>query len=200
MNGAKKYRINEIFYSLQGEGRWAGCAAVFIRFAGCNLKCPFCDTDFHTYKEMTAGEIRDEVNKLASSGIVVFTGGEPSLQLDYNLTYYLNNYYKAVETNGTNIIPVDIQWVTFSPKGQWQDKKVQIKKVDEVKVVMDEDTKDEELLEWSDNFPNSLYYVQPCDTGDAERNKIIMNRCVEFVKAHPLWRLSLQQQKILNIR
>lgn len=199
------YRVNEIFYSLQGEGQHAGTAAVFIRLSGCNLKCPFCDTDFHTYKEMSAQEILDEVNKLSERAMVVITGGEPSIQLDQNLLYYLRHrgkysHYIAVETNGTHKLPDDIDWITLSPKSQWQKTPIVIKAVSEIKVVMDEDTQDVDLLRMQEAYHNAIYFVQPCDTGDKERNEKINKRCVDFIKANPQWKISLQQQKILNIR
>lgn len=199
------YRVNEIFYSLQGEGQHAGTAAVFIRLSGCNLKCPFCDTDFHTYKEMTAQEIAEAVNKLSESSMIVITGGEPSIQLDYNLIYFLRHRsilprYIAVETNGTGKLPDDIDWVTLSPKSQWQKKPIILKSVSEIKTVMDEDTLAVDLLRMQEAYPNALCFVQPCDTGNKEKNETIIKRCVDFVKSNPQWKLSLQQQKILNIR
>lgn len=199
------YRVNEIFYSLQGEGQHAGTAAVFIRLSGCNLKCPFCDTDFHTYKEMTAQEIAEAVNKLSESSMIVITGGEPSIQLDDNLIYFLRHRsilprYIAVETNGTGKLPDDIDWVTLSPKSQWQKKPIILKSVSEIKTVMDEDTLAVDLLRMQEAYPNALCFVQPCDTGNKEKNETIIKRCVDFVKSNPQWKLSLQQQKILNIR
>lgn len=199
------YRVNEIFYSLQGEGQHAGTAAVFIRLSGCNLKCPFCDTDFHTYKEMTAQEITEAVNKLSESSMIVITGGEPSIQLDDNLIYFLRHRsilprYIAVETNGTGKLPDDIDWVTLSPKSQWQKKPIILKEVSEIKTVMDDYTVVVDLLRMQEAYPNALYFVQPCDTGNNKKNEEITKRCVDFVKDYPQWRLSLQQQKILNIR
>ena len=77
-----RYRINEIFYSLQGEGRNVGRAAVFVRFAGCNLQCSFCDTDFSSYREMSEEDIVDAVMSFPAR-FVVLTGGEPTLQLSF---------------------------------------------------------------------------------------------------------------------
>ena len=96
----KTYRINEIFYSLQGEGRYTGRAAVFIRFSGCNLRCPFCDTDFREYREMTLGEIIAKAGQWKDCGFVVLTGGEPSLQVDGRLVKALHDagFYVAIET------------------------------------------------------------------------------------------------------
>ena len=88
-----KYKVNEIFYSIQGEGRHAGRAAIFVRFSGCNLKCPFCDTDFKKYEEMEAIDILNKIQLLSPDcKFIVFTGGEPTLQVDEELTTLLQNY------------------------------------------------------------------------------------------------------------
>ena len=112
----KTYRINEIFYSLQGEGRHTGRAAVFVRFSGCNLKCPFCDTDFKAYRELTVDDIIAAVSEWRACGFVVLTGGEPSLQVDESLIEALHHegFYIAIETNGTCPLPSAIDWVTLS--------------------------------------------------------------------------------------
>ena len=81
----KTYNVNEIFFSLQGEGRNTGRCAVFIRFSGCNLKCSFCDTDFKSYREMTVDDIISAISKWKKAGFVVLTGGEPTLQVDDTL-------------------------------------------------------------------------------------------------------------------
>ena len=104
-------KVNEIFYSLQGEGYFTGRPAVFIRLSGCNLKCPFCDTDFSEYKDMTEEEIVDEVCKLSiDCHFVVITGGEPTLQ---DCTYLIdllhrNKYSVAMESNGTRKPPFNV--------------------------------------------------------------------------------------------
>ena len=207
----KKYRINEIFYSVQGEGYYAGTPAVFIRFSGCNLKCPFCDTNFKEYKEMTADEIAAEVERVNYGRCehIVVTGGEPTLQWDKELYGTLDRlgYYIAMETNGTNPVK-DVDWLTISPKIQWlENAAVAIENyvediVDEVKVVVDEKTDLEALAQLPQLFSgsNPRFYVQPCDTGFIKRNTEIMARCVEFVKMFPSWQISIQQQKILNVQ
>ena len=132
------YRINNIFYSLQGEGRNTGRAAAFVRFAGCNLRCPFCDTEFDSYREMTADEILQEIAQLSSlhsplssfhsplssfhsplsSRFVVLTGGEPTLQVDEHFVDLLHQegYEVAMESNGTRPAPRNLDWLTISPK------------------------------------------------------------------------------------
>ena len=98
------YKVNEIFYSLQGEGRWMGRPAVFVRMSGCNLKCPFCDTDFKGYKEMSAEDILTAcLEKGGDCRFIVLTGGEPTLQVDAELIQLLHQqgYYLSMETNST---------------------------------------------------------------------------------------------------
>lgn len=192
-------KINEIFYSIQGEGYHTGTPAVFVRFSGCNLRCPFCDTDFNNYKEMTEEEIVAEVCKYPAT-LCVITGGEPSLQLTETLVHKLQAHgkYVAVETNGTGELPDDVDWVTCSPKTAFvKNGELKYKFADEVKVVFDFKTL---YADPTFGVEADFYYCQPCDTGDKERNKEIMKQCVEFVKNNPKWRLSLQTQKILEVR
>lgn len=195
------YRVNEIFYSLQGEGYWTGTPMVFLRLSGCNLKCPFCDTDHAAFREMTADEIVAAAK--AAGGPcerVCVTGGEPGLQLDAHLVDALHTagYKVHVETNGTRPLP-DVDWVTLSPKedvkGLKGDGTVVLERAEEVKVVY-EDGVDEK---WA-SFPASWHFLQPCDTGDPEKNKAVQAKTIDHIQRHPLWRLSLQTHKLLNIR
>lgn len=194
-----KYKVNEIFYSIQGEGRHAGRAAIFVRFSGCNLKCPFCDTDFKKYEELEASDIIDRIRKLSlNCNFVVLTGGEPTLQVDEHLLTILHNYgyYIAMETNGTHNVSDNIDWITCSPKSLFVDNaSVKINFANEVKVVFDGK---HEITDCS--IEAEYYYVQPCDVGDTKKNAEILKQTVDFVEANPKWRLSLQQQKILNVK
>ena len=203
MNG---YKINEIFYSIQGEGANAGRAAVFVRFSGCNLKCPFCDTDFKEYEVLTAEEIiarMAEVN-IGHCDLCVLTGGEPTLQYDATLRNALHDagYNIAMESNGTIIPSAAVDFLTISPKTQWDEKARTYCKypVSEIKVVIDKDTDLTALSFYEQRYPEARYYVQPCDTGFIKDNKENIKRCVGFILNHPKWQLSLQQQKIINVR
>lgn len=195
-----QYNINEIFYSLQGEGRWAGRAAVFVRFSGCNLRCPFCDTDFTAHRLMTADEILLEVKALSPTcRFLVFTGGEPTLQLDDALVeaFHAEGYYLTIETNGTHPYPSGIDWVTLSPKDLFAPGgEVRITHADELKLVFD----GLHPIPPYDAVTVTYRYLQPCDTGDSERNRAILAGCIDYIKAHPEWQLSLQQHKIINIQ
>ena len=111
------YKVNEIFYTLQGEGAHSGIPAVFIRFSGCNLRCPWCDTDFTDFSEMTAEQIVAEAIDLYDipnerRKMVVLTGGEPSLQVDKPLINALHaaGFYICIETNGTRPLPEGIDY------------------------------------------------------------------------------------------
>ena len=198
------YRVNDIFYSLQGEGHNTGRAAVFIRFAGCNLRCSFCDTEFDTYREMTAEEIVASINTY-SARFVVLTGGEPTLQVDEAFVDLLHQYgfEVAMESNGTRAAPKNLDWLTVSPKISGEKWKVESgwRLPDEVKVVFDEDTVPETYLPSPSTLSLSpILYLQPCDTGNAERNAIIINRCIDYIKEHPQWRLSLQTHKLIGFK
>ena len=196
------YTVKEIFYSLQGEGEYTGKPAIFVRFCGCNLKCPFCDTDFSGGTKMTQSEIVEQITSLSDKcKFIVFTGGEPTLQLTETLIGKIHELSKtvAIETNGTRPVPRGVDWVTVSPKSLFVGEigKPVIKTAQEVKIVLDDlHTYDDPTF----GITAAHYFVQPCDTSDEARNRDIINRCVNFVKENPLWRLSLQTQKILRVR
>ncbi|MFA6591951.1 MAG: 7-carboxy-7-deazaguanine synthase QueE [Bacteroidales bacterium] len=178
-------RINEIFYSLQGEGRWTGTPMVFIRFSGCNLKCSFCDTDHSKHIELSVGEIINEARKIGGEcHRVCLTGGEPSLQISEKLIAALheNGYKIHIETNGTTDLPAGIDWITVSPKTEH----IALKEADELKLVY----QGEDVSEW-ESFPASCHYLQPCSCQNTKET-------TEYVLAHPKWQLSLQTHKYLE--
>lgn len=213
-------RVNEIFYSLQGEGRWTGTASVFVRLSGCNLKCWFCDTKHEEGTEMSEEEIVSEVMRLSGCEVirphVVITGGEPGLQLTKTLIDKLHDagYFIQIETNGTIQLPEGIDWVTCSPKGAnienlvvfaqefKEDRQAGLKEgsglkpVDELKVVYTHPGMD--LTPYL-NMPAREYRLQPCDTGDPEKNQQILQCVIQTIKENPKWRLSLQTHKIISI-
>ena len=195
----KMYKVNEIFYSLQGEGRWMGRPAVFVRMSGCNLKCPFCDTDFRGYREMSADDILSRcLEEGGECRFIVLTGGEPSLQVDEQLiaTLHQAGYYLSMETNGTHAIPEGIDWVTCSPKVDFTEGgELVVRKVDELKLIFDGEH------EVSDHgIACAFRYLQPCDVGNDSRNYLILSECIKYIKAHPEWQLSVQMHKIVGIR
>lgn len=196
----KQYKINEIFYSIQGEGYNAGSAAVFIRFSGCNLACPFCDTQHKEGTLMTTEDICNEIRQYPTL-LVVLTGGEPALYIDDELCSAIHAMGKmiAIETNGTVPITAPIDHITCSPKFEFCDTpsaKLHITTCDELKVVF---TGSNDMTLYEDITAHS-YYLQPCDTGNPEENQRITQAALQYVLDHPKWSLSLQLHKILNVR
>lgn len=194
-------RVNEIFYSLQGEGRWAGTPAIFIRLSGCNLKCDFCDTNHQPYAEMSDREIIDTIAQYKARHVVI-TGGEPTMQLTRAFLKKLHDigYFVQIETNGTRRLPRDaerfIDWITCSPK---TDNHPAIQRIDEIKVVYEEGQDVSLKLNIPLTFSNCRY-LQPCDRHDPDLNAANLNATIEYIKTHPQWKLSLQTQKIIDVR
>ena len=194
------YRINEIFYSLQGEGFHSGTPAVFVRFSSCNLRCTFCDTQHQTGKMMSLQEIVDEVNNYPIAPLLVLTGGEPSLFIDEAFVAELKQKTGkriAIETNGTRPLPANLDWVTFSPKTAFEGGDIEpcvLTHCDELKVVY----LGQDLAQY-DGIEAKYRFLQPCFVEDLEQRKANMQACVEAVKRHPNWRLSLQIHRVLNI-
>lgn len=187
--------MNEIFYSLQGEGHYTGVPAVFVRLAGCNLRCSFCDTEFQSFTEMTEEEIVAEVKRFPTQHVIL-TGGEPTLQLNTLLLELLSqaNRMVHIETNGTHPLPEGpIHWVTCSPKPTGG--KLNIQRIDELKVVYQGQD-----MEQYDQYEAQVYSLQPCDTGDAVQNQQILQQTISYVLQHPKWNLSLQTHKMINVR
>jgi organic radical activating enzyme len=133
--------------------------------------------------------------------LVVVTGGEPSLQLTETLVDALHRYDRmvTVETNGTRPLPPNVDWITLSPKDMFLGEEAApvLKEVDELKVVFDGEN---EPKSYEQIKVRRARFLQPCDTGDHQRNDIIINETIEYIKANPQWRLSLQTHKIVGIR
>lgn len=188
---AKTYRINEIFYSLQGEGAFTGTPMVFVRFSGCNRACPFCDTEFDRFVTMTAAEILREVMSYDADHVLL-TGGEPLLQVDAALTaaFRAAGMLIHVETNGSLPVPPGIDWVTCSPKDG--ELRIRPESINEIKIVNTGQSL-EELIDIRDRFPfTRLFYLQPCSGKNIPET-------VEMVKMLRDWRLSLQTHKLIDI-
>ena len=194
------YRISEIFYSLQGEGFHSGTPAVFVRFSGCNLRCTFCDTQHQAGEMLSLQEIVNEVNKYPIAPLLVLTGGEPSLFIDEAFVAELKQKTGkriAIETNGTRPLPSNLDWVTFSPKTAFDGGDLEpcvLMHCDELKVVY----LGQDLAQY-DGIEAKYRFLQPCFVEDLEQRKANMQACVEAVKRHPNWRLSLQIHRVLNI-
>lgn len=209
------YSVKEIFYTLQGEGAQTGRAAVFCRFAGCNLWsgreadrdlaiCRFCDTDFADTNGPGGGKFATAILLAAAiertwpaestSGkrFVVCTGGEPLLQLDKPLIHALHTlgFEIAVETNGTLVAPPGIDWICVSPKAGTELKQ---RSGSELKLVYPQPGADPGLFETL-KFRN--FFLQPMDGPERESNT---QAALEYCMQHPKWRLSLQTHKMLGI-
>ncbi len=196
------FKVNEIFYSLQGEGYHTGTPAVFVRLSGCNMACDFCDTDHHGGEELTIAEIVERVAPYGAKHVVI-TGGESTLQLTCSLVDALHAHglYVQIETNGSIPITPDllraIDWITVSPKeGQLP----AIQRIDELKVVYDMyRTGWVDALERYAELSQHLF-LQPCDRADEQWRAANLRHCIDYILSHPCWRLSLQTHKLLNIR
>ncbi len=178
-------KINEIFYSLQGEGFHTGTPALFIRFSGCNLKCSFCDTKHEEGEWMSDEDIVAKAKECPAK-MVVLTGGEPSLWIDEAFVEKLHQAgkYVCIETNGTHPIPDSLDWITCSPKGA----PVVLTRIDEVKVVYTGDEDVEPYL----TLPAQVHFLQPCSCKNTQE-------VVAYIQEHPQWRLSLQTHKWIGI-
>lgn len=194
-----KYKLVEIFESLQGEGRNTGRPCVFVRFAGCNLACPWCDTDVGERFSMTLEELLNEI-AMYKAKTVVLTGGEPTLiEGAPELVAALKKlgYYIAVETNAT----IDAAWLQFvdyvacSPKAEFPEK-IALRKANEVRVVASSDSVIEFCKKVKDLIEADDYYVSPCDHDgeiDFATAKSVLNQLEG-------WSLSVQLHKILGFR
>jgi len=195
------WKVNEIFYSLQGEGCNTGTASVFIRLSGCNLHCDFCDTCHEPGTMMSLPDIVEQVMQYPNAPLIVLTGGEPSLWIDEAFVMGLKQKTGkriAIETNGTHPLPNGIDWVTLSPKtglGGNGDVPVVLDCCDELKVVY----LGQDLAQY-DNITASYRYLQPCWTDDPEKRKHNLLMTVQAVMDNPQWRLSLQTHRILGIK
>lgn len=205
------YAVKEIYYTLQGEGHHTGRPAIFCRFAGCNLwtgreqdrdkaVCKFCDTDFwgtdgENGGKYTATQLADLIASLYPTGYrgyVVFTGGEPALQLDKTLVDILHekDFEVAIETNGTLALAEGIDWICVSPKA---DTGIVVTKGHELKLVYPQVKNTPEMYAELD-FEH--FYLQPLDDTNWDQNT---KDTIAYVKNNPKWQISTQTHKYLNI-
>jgi 7-carboxy-7-deazaguanine synthase (Cx14CxxC type) len=211
------YSIKEIFFTLQGEGAQTGRAAIFCRFTGCNLWtgherdrataiCQFCDTDFVGTDGFGGGRFERAVDLARAVSarwpdgkkterikpLVVCTGGEPLLQLDEALIHGFHEvgFEVAIETNGTRLAPLGVDWICVSPKAGTE---LVLCSGDELKLIFPQENAEPELFEHLD-FRH--FFLQPMDGAERERNTRL---ALEYCLAHPQWRLSLQTHKLLGI-
>jgi 7-carboxy-7-deazaguanine synthase (Cx14CxxC type) len=211
---SKRYKIKEIYYTLQGEGFHTGRPAIFCRFSGCNLWsgreedrhkaiCQFCDTDFWGTDGILGGrysgkELLEQIKELWPEDFrnhpifVVCTGGEPMLQIDQELIdiFHEGGIHIAIETNGTLKVPATIDWICMSPKAGTE---IIQQSGNEIKIVQPQmgiDPKDFEEMDF-DHF-----FIQPLDDEAQEDN---IQEAIRYCLDNPKWKLSLQVHKVLNI-
>lgn len=192
-------KVNEIFYSLQGEGKYAGHPAVFVRLSGCNMRCWFCDTRHEDGAEISEEQIVEEVLQYPARHVVI-TGGEPLLQLNGRLMSMLHGAgcFVQIETNGTLPLPEGVMpdWITCSPKGN-PSERLRLSPIHELKVVYEGEAQDMAPYE---DIAAQEYRLQPCDVQDEVKNSHILQAAIRYILAHPKWHLSLQTHKIIKVR
>ena len=197
----KTYVVNEIFHSLQGEGVRSGTANLFLRLSGCNETCRVethgfdCDTEFASGRSMTLDEIVAELREAGPAcDWVVLTGGEPALQVDRALIDGLHEagYALAIETNGSVALPDGIDWITVSPKVA--EHAIRQRTANEVKYVRGHGQAIPKTVVTAEHK-----LISPAFLGD-EMDPRALAWCIELVRMHPDWRLSVQQHKQWRVR
>ena len=196
------YRVNEVFYSLQGEGARAGSANVFVRFSGCNLSCRRevegfdCDTEFTSGRTLDLDALQLELKPTAAPGVgLILTGGEPTLQIDAELIQMVRALGFdpiCVETNGLKDITLDVDWVSCSPKTA--EHTLALRHADELRYVRRHGMGlPRPTIEARWRYISPAWGTDGIDAGD-------LAWCVRLVKENPEWRLSIQQHKTWGVR
>ena len=201
----KKYKINEIFYSVQGEGFHMGMPAIFIRFAGCNLNCGYCDTKNdanYEYDLSSLLEIVNDISRQYNTNNIILTGGEPTLQIDAPIINNLYLKYKIyLETNGSKEVEdiEKVDYIVCSPK---KDVKINIQRIDELKLVLAQGDK-------IDNYINLIghkihreiknFYISPVHVISNNIFKENIDYCFDLLKDNSRYKLTYQIHKILGL-
>lgn len=195
------YPIMEHFYTLQGEGKYTGTSAYFIRIGGCDVGCVWCDVkeswDADVHPKMNVEELKNIVARYPGD-LVVITGGEPAM---YDLTVLVEalhsiGKYVAIETSGTSKLIGDVDWYTFSPKKFKAPVEEAYTKASELKIVIFHKSD----LAWAEDHSqkvneNCVLYLQP----EWSKREQLLPTIIEYVKNHPKWKISLQTHKYLEI-
>lgn len=194
-----KLVVVELFNSIQGEGANVGKAATFIRLANCNLNCVFCDTQWDKGVEMTLDEIRTEIEKY-NTRLLIWTGGEPTLQLNNEILAAFPDYYHAIETNGTRTVPSLIDYISCSPKVPVSMLLRNFQSVNEFRFPISAG----DPIPSIDDLPKADNYFLSPIFNLTEKKEDAFNRqnltyCLEAIKTDARWRLSVQVHKFLNI-
>ncbi len=191
-------KVNEIFYSLQGEGRRAGEASIFIRLSGCDLSCSFCDTEFETGKEFSSAELLETIQQLSTEcKWVVWTGGEPMLQLDRDTVdlFRASGFKQALETNGNHRVPFSVEWLAVSPKvAEHVLARNFLRGVDEVRYAWHAG----KTTIPKTKLKASHYYLSPIFDGTTPILENVKH-CIKLCLKNPSWKVSTQQHKQWSI-
>ncbi|MDF3025929.1 MAG: Radical domain protein [Fluviicola sp.] len=195
------YPVMEHFYTLQGEGKYTGTSAYFIRLGGCDVGCVWCDVkeswDADVHPKMSAEELKNIAAEYPGN-LVVITGGEPAM---YDLTVLVDalhsiGKYVAIETSGTSELAGNVDWYTFSPKKFKAPVEEAYMKASELKIVIFHKSD----LAWAEDHSrkvneNCVLYLQP----EWSKREQLLPAIIEYVKNHPKWKISLQTHKYLEI-
>lgn len=195
------YPVMEHFYTLQGEGKYTGNAAYFIRLGGCDVGCVWCDVkeswDAEIHPKLSVSKLLEEISTFPVKHIVI-TGGEPAM---YDLNPLVNSlkengYYVAIETSGAHPLQGEVDWYTFSPKKFKEPVEEAYSRASELKVVIYHKSDFDWALDHAQKVHSDcLLYIQP----EWSKQERLLPDIIAFVKEHPNWKLSLQTHKYLNI-
>ncbi|OCG27332.1 radical SAM protein [Gilliamella sp. wkB108] len=201
-----EFRIVEIFESLQGEGYNTGMPAIFVRFAGCNLNCTWCDTNFRQFTRFTLDELMTKIQEYKSNNIII-TGGEPTMVKNLSLLLRplkAKGYFIAMESNGLGKVDPLIDYLAISPKFCYQSRyqKSQQTKANEVRIVVEEH---DDFIHFCHNIEKHIhaprYFLSPCE----KNGEFNMLKTIELLgeinhkRIDNKWLLSLQTHKLANI-
>ncbi len=194
----RTYSVNEIFYSIQGEGNRTGTVNVFVRFSGCNLTCNIkehgfdCDTNWSNGIKYTENELIETIKSLDENkcGNIIWTGGEPALQLSETLLASLPDYFHAVETNGTRELPDSVDWISCSPKTA--EHTLRCGPVNELRYVINDN-----MALPKPRLEAEHFYLSPTFNPDGSPDLKAVKWCQALIMENPKWKLSLQTHKLL---
>ena len=189
-------RVNEIFYSIQGEGGRSGEPSIFIRLSGCDLSCGFCDTEFESGVELTLEEIQQRIEEFPCRWII-WTGGEPALQLTADTIAYFKErgYQQAIESNGNHSLPDGLDWVAISPKvAEHVLKRNFPEGVTELRYPRHAGHLDVPRPAIKAQY----YYISPIFEG-SEASAANLRHCLDLCLKNPTWRISVQLHKLLKV-
>lgn len=201
---SKSLQVNDLFWTLQGEGHFSGRRALFVRLPYCNYDCPWCDTEYNSYTPWSEEDFIQFANQ-ETSRFAVITGGEPLLHKDLPRILTIlkkNNFYIACETNGSFPAPEQIDFITTSPKSYTKNNfepyyihPELLKTTSEWKYVVDQNF-DFQVLKKHEPYQKGVYYSLSPEFNQMQQNT---KRIIEFIKQNPKWQLNLQTHKWINI-